>query len=127
MNALRLGACVALAFLFGDMFGSLGVPSAVSVSSRVELLSYSSIVISMMSLMKTLDMVGREQRGLERERARRQYGALEYLLAKLVAELPLDALYAGASVLRALLAHIIERMVQGISVTTPWMVLWKHY
>ena len=95
INGLRLGACFTLAFLFADMFGSLGAASAASVSSRVELLSYASIVISMMSLMKTLDVVGREQRALERERSRRQYGSFEYLLAKLAAELPLDALYAG--------------------------------
>lgn len=95
-NGLRLGACVTLALLFGDMFGKLGLPSAASVSSRVELLSYASIVMSMMALMKTLDALGREQRALERERSRRQYGSLEYLLAKMVAELPFDALFAGA-------------------------------
>jgi ABC-type multidrug transport system ATPase subunit len=51
-NGLRLGACLTLALLFGDMFGALGQPSAASVSSRVELLSYASIVMSMMALMK---------------------------------------------------------------------------
>ena len=49
----------------------------------------------MMSVMKTLDMLGRERIVVGRERARGLYGASEYVLAKFVTELPLDAAFAA--------------------------------
>ena len=60
------------------------------------MLSFGAINMAMMALMKTLDLLGRERHVVHRERSRRQYGGAEYLLAKLVAELPLDASFAAA-------------------------------
>jgi hypothetical protein len=47
--------------------------------------------MSMMALMKTLDVFGRERIVVAREHARGRYDAMEYVLAKLITELPLDA------------------------------------
>lgn len=47
--------------------------------------------MSMMALMKTLDVFGRERLVVAREYARGRYDAMEYVLAKLITELPLDA------------------------------------
>ena len=49
-----------------------------------------------MALVKSLDLIARERNTVGRERARGQYGAAEYIGAKLLAELPLDAAVAGA-------------------------------
>lgn len=53
--------------------------------------SFASITMSMMALMKTLDVFGRERIVVAREHARGRYDAMEYVLAKLITELPLDA------------------------------------
>ena len=58
-----------LAMVFGEIFGRLGAPTAAQIAERVALLSYASINMAMMSLMKTLDLLGRERRVVERERA----------------------------------------------------------
>ena len=95
-NGLRLAVSGGLALVFGEIYGSFSTPSAATVAERVAVLSFGAINMAMMSLMKTLDLLGRERAVVHRERSRRQYGGAEYLLAKLVAELPLDAAYAGA-------------------------------
>ena len=46
-----------------------------------------------MALVKSLDLIARERNTVGRERARGQYGAAEYVGAKLLAELPLDAAF----------------------------------
>jgi len=51
--------------------------------------------LSMMALMKTLDLFGREMTVVARERMRKQYSSLEYLLSKALAELPIDASFAA--------------------------------
>lgn len=95
INGIRLGVSTGLAFVFGEIFGRLGLPTALSVAERVALLSYAAITMSMMALMKTLDVLGRERLVVARESARGLYGAFEYVVAKLVTELPLDAAYAA--------------------------------
>jgi len=50
--------------------------------------------LSMMALMKTLDLFGREIAVVTRERMRKQYSSFEYLLSKALAELPIDAFFS---------------------------------
>jgi ABC-type multidrug transport system permease subunit len=49
----------------------------------------------MMALMKTIQLFAKEKPVVQREQQRNQYTSLEYLLAKCMAELPLDAMFAG--------------------------------
>ena len=95
VNGLRLAASAGLALLFGEIFGSVGAPTASSVAERIALLSYASINMAMMALMKTLDLFGRERGVIQRERGRGQYSETEYVLAKLLTELPIDAAFAA--------------------------------
>lgn len=50
---------------------------------------------SMMALMKTIDLFAREKPVVQREQQRHQYTSLEYLLAKTIAEIPLDTVFAA--------------------------------
>ena len=50
--------------------------------------------MSIMSMMKTLDLFAKERRVVMREQMRRSYSPIEYLLAKVVAEMPLDSLFS---------------------------------
>ena len=63
VNGLRLGACGILSFIFSAIFGEnlKGEPTAKSVADRTALLSYAVINMAMMSLMKTLDLFGKEK------------------------------------------------------------------
>ena len=94
-NGLRLSISGGLALIFGEIFGRLGAPTAASLSERIALLSYASINMAMMSLMKTLDLLGRERPVVRHEAARGHYAPAEYVLSKLLAELPLDAAFAA--------------------------------
>jgi len=96
VNSLRLGACGLLSFIFSAIFGEnlKGEPTARSVADRTALLSYAVINMAMMSLMKTLDLFGREKPVVMRERMRGHYGGTEYLVAKVIAEVPLDASFS---------------------------------
>ena len=63
--------------------------------NRTALLSFALINMSMMSLLKLLDLFGREKNVATRERMRHQYSSIEYLLSKVIAEFPLNALFSG--------------------------------
>ena len=95
VNSLRLAVSSGLALVFGELFGRFGPPTPSQLAERIALLSYASINMAMMSLMKTLDLLGREKHVVDRERARGQYGSFEYVIAKMVTELPLDASFAA--------------------------------
>jgi ABC-2 type transporter len=97
INALRLVASIGNALLFSKIFGSIqkGFVSAKSVADRTALLSFGVINMSMMALMKTIDLFAREKPVVMREQQRRQYTSLEYLLSKALAELPLDTLFSA--------------------------------
>ena len=58
----------------------------------------------MMVLMKTLDLFATERSVVMREQLRRRYYSFEYILAKVVAEIPFDATFSlvVAAVLKAL-------------------------
>jgi len=98
VNGLRLGACGILSFIFSAIFGEnlKGEPTARSVADRTALLSYAVINMAMMSLMKTLDLFGKEKPVVMRERMRGHYGGTEYLVAKVIAEVPLDVSFSIA-------------------------------
>ena len=48
----------------------------------------------MMTLMKTIDLFAKEKPVVNREQERGQYSSLEYLLAKTIAEIPMDTIFA---------------------------------
>jgi hypothetical protein len=59
------------------------------------MLTFGIINMSMMALMKTIDLFAKEKPVVQREQQRRQYTSLEYLLSKSFAEMPLDAVFAA--------------------------------
>lgn len=99
VNILRLAASAGNALLFSQIFDTLrqkGKPTSKSVADRTALLSYGVINMTMMALMKTIDLFSKEKVVVQREKhLRRQYNSLEYLLSKVVAELPLDTCFAA--------------------------------
>jgi len=97
VNMIRIVGSVGQAFLFSGIFKRVrdGVPIAQGIADRTALLTFSAINMSMMALMKTLDLFGREMTVVARERMRKQYSSLEYLLSKALAELPIDASFAA--------------------------------
>ena len=86
-NGLRLAVSGGLALVFGEIYGSFGgngavgagagarPASAATVAERVAVLSFGAINMAMMSLMKTLDLLGREAPVVQRERSRAQYAS----------------------------------------------------
>jgi len=48
-----------------------------------------------MALMKTVELFAKEKPVVQREQQRHQYTSLEYLLAKAIAEIPLDTVFAA--------------------------------
>ena len=50
---------------------------------------------SMMALMKTIDLFAKEKPVVHREQQRNQYTNLEYLMAKTIAEIPIDTVFAA--------------------------------
>jgi ABC-type multidrug transport system ATPase subunit len=96
-NIFRLGAGVVNALLLTAIFPSVreATPTAKSLADRVALLSFGAINLCMMAYMKAVDLFGKELPVVRREQQRRQYASLEYLLAKVLAEIPLDATFAA--------------------------------
>eukprot|EP00568_Trieres_chinensis_P019755 CAMPEP_0183318106 /NCGR_PEP_ID=MMETSP0160_2-20130417/59750_1 /TAXON_ID=2839 ORGANISM="Odontella Sinensis, Strain Grunow 1884" /NCGR_SAMPLE_ID=MMETSP0160_2 /ASSEMBLY_ACC=CAM_ASM_000250 /LENGTH=183 /DNA_ID=CAMNT_0025484281 /DNA_START=59 /DNA_END=606 /DNA_ORIENTATION=+ len=98
INLLRLLTVAGEAVLFAELFDSCkpGRDVARSVADRTALLSFGVINVVMMGVMKTLYVFGNEREVVARERQRNQYKAIEYLLSKAAAELPLDAAFSAA-------------------------------
>lgn len=96
LNILRLGASVGQSFLFAQIFKTVskGIPTGKSVADRTALLSFGVINMCMLALMKAMELFSKEKGVVTRERMRKQYTGLEYLLSKIIAEFPLDALFA---------------------------------
>jgi hypothetical protein len=97
VNILRLFVSVGNAFLFTNVFKSIkkGMFTAKSVADRTALLTFGVINMTMMALMKTIDLFAREKPVVRREQQRNQYSSLEYLLSKSIAEIPLDTVFAA--------------------------------
>jgi ABC-type multidrug transport system ATPase subunit len=104
VNLFRLVASALNALLLAEIFPTVRgpIPMVNSVADRVALLSFGAICLCMMAYMKTADLFAKEKPVVQREQTRHQYSALEYLAAKALAEMPLDACFAAvmASVLK---------------------------
>lgn len=104
VNMFRLVASSLNAILLAEIFPTVRgpIPSVNSVADRVALLSFGAICLCMTAYMKTADLFAKERPVVQREQTRHQYSALEYLAAKVFAEMPLDACFAAffASVLK---------------------------
>jgi hypothetical protein len=105
VNMFRLVASSLNAVLLAEIFPTVRgpIPTVNSVADRVALLSFGAICLCMTAYMKTADLFAKEKPVVQREQTRHQYSALEYLAAKVVAEMPLDAVFAAvfATVLKA--------------------------
>ena len=97
VNLLRLAASGGNAYLFSHIFKSIqkGIFSAKSVADRTAILTFGIINMSMMSLMKTIDLFAKEKPIVQREQQRQQYTSFEYLLSKTLAEIPLDTVFSA--------------------------------
>ena len=96
VNLIRAIASFGLAGLFSELFSNVkkGSSLAKSVADRTALLSFGVINMAMLSLMKTLNLFGKERAVISREQTRRQYSSFEYLLSKAIGEIPLDVVYS---------------------------------
>jgi len=117
---IRLGASVMQAFLFASIFTSVRNDKSLtrSIADRVALLTYGVINMSIMALMKTLDLFAKERSVVMREQMRSNYSSLEYLLAKMFAEIPLDSFFA------LVFATILKRLT---GLRTSMLTLIKTY
>ena len=97
VNILRLLASAGNAYLFTNIFKSIkkGIFTCKSVADRTAMLTFGIINMSMMALMKTIDLFAKEKPVVQREQQRCQYSSLEYLMSKSLAEIPLDTVFAG--------------------------------
>lgn len=68
-----------------------------SVSDRIMILTNAVVNISLLSMIKTLQLFKRERSVVSRERLQRQYYASEYLFGKLFAEIPWDIAVSSVS------------------------------
>ncbi|GKY94789.1 hypothetical protein MPSEU_000444100 [Mayamaea pseudoterrestris] len=96
INAFRLVASAGNAMLLAQIFPTVRgkIATANSVADRVALLSFGAINMCMLAFMKTVELFAKEKPVIQREQRRNQYTALEYLVAKGLAELPLDIGFA---------------------------------
>jgi hypothetical protein len=106
VNLMRLVGSAGNAVLFTHIFKSIkkGAFTAKSVADRTALLTFGIINMSMMALMKTIDLFAKEKPVVHREQQRQQYTSFEYLISKALAEMPLDAGFAAVftTVLKAM-------------------------
>jgi len=93
---IRLVASMSQAVLFASIFTSVRDDKSLtkSIADRVALLTYGVINMSILALMKSLDLFAKERGVVTREYMRSSYSSIEYLLAKVLAEIPLDTSFA---------------------------------
>ncbi|GMH35135.1 hypothetical protein BSKO_03003 [Bryopsis sp. KO-2023] len=91
----RLGVNLNSAIIFGLMYFRLKLTSA-TVQDRLGLLQVSAINTAMASVTKMLNVFPPERTIVTRERAKNSYGVFPYFLAKLIAEVPIGALFPAA-------------------------------
>lgn len=99
-NTVRIGVSALLAGIIGSIFGKSGGPGPLTsqaISDKVTLIAHSSINVGMLSMIKALQLFKKERAIINRERSQGRYTAFEYLVAKLTAELPLDAFIGAVS------------------------------
>ncbi len=98
VNVLRGTTSLLLAKLFSELFGRVkkGESLAKGVADRPALLSFSVINMTMMSMMKTINLFGKEKSVVIREQTRRHYTSFDYLVSKSIAEIPLDIFFSAS-------------------------------
>lgn len=95
-NVVRILVSGVLAAVIGQLYGRQDnnlYPE--SVSDRVNIVAQAAINVGMLSMIKALQLFKREKPIIDRERLSNQYSSLEYLLAKLSSEMPMDAAVAS--------------------------------
>jgi len=97
VNIVRFGVSSLLAMVVGTVYGKMAGPliDEDSIGDRITIIAQAAIQVSMLAMLKTLQLFKRERVVVSREIATRQYGSLEYLISKSFAELPIDALVAA--------------------------------
>lgn len=91
-NKARLGVNLNSAIVFGLIFFRLKLVSA-TVQDRLGLLQVTAVNAAMASVTKMLNVFPPERTIVTRERAKGSYGVLPYFLAKIMAEVPIGALF----------------------------------
>lgn len=97
-NVVRLVVSGVLAVIVGSVYGKATGNRDITLSSasaRINILAQAVVNVGMMSVVKTLQILKREKVIVDRERQSSQYSAMEYLLAKSMVELPVDAIFAS--------------------------------
>ena len=96
LNGFRLVASIGTALLLAQIFPSItkGPPSSRSVTDRICLLSFGSINMFLIAIMKTIGIFSKEKPVVHRERSRNDYTNFEYILSKAFVETPMDMLFA---------------------------------
>ncbi|KAL3139516.1 hypothetical protein ABBQ38_003839 [Trebouxia sp. C0009 RCD-2024] len=90
----RTIANVSAALIFGSIFNRMKL-SQTAIQDRLGLLQVAAINTAMGSLVKTCTTFPQERTIVTRERSKRSYEVGPYFLAKLLAELPIGALFPG--------------------------------
>lgn len=96
LNFFRLIASVGNAMLLAGIFPTVRgpVPLVNSIADRVALLSFGAINLCMLAYMKAVTLFAQERPIIRREQTREQYSVAEYLIAKVLAEMPLDSIFS---------------------------------
>ena len=96
MHALRLFATAGLGAVLGRRYrGDGNILSVDGCADRVAMLSFAAISTAVLGVTRSLDLFAKERPVVARETERGSYGGAEYVLAKALAELPLDAFFAA--------------------------------
>eukprot|EP00173_Palmaria_palmata_P004296 Plantae.Rhodophyta-Palmaria_palmata.ctg555.p1 GENE.Plantae.Rhodophyta-Palmaria_palmata.ctg555~~Plantae.Rhodophyta-Palmaria_palmata.ctg555.p1 ORF type:complete len:384 (-),score=62.38 Plantae.Rhodophyta-Palmaria_palmata.ctg555:1248-2264(-) len=91
-NKARVMSSVMSALLFGCIYWKMGYTQS-TIQDRLGLLQVCCINSSMSALVKTLQVFGSEREIVSRERARGAYNLFPYFSSKLMAELPISAIF----------------------------------
>ncbi|CAM0878842.1 unnamed protein product [Alopecurus aequalis] len=91
-NKVRARMSVASAIIFGSVFWRMG-KTQTSIQDRMGLLQVAAINTAMAALTKTVGVFPKERAIVDRERAKGSYALGPYLSSKLLAEIPIGAVF----------------------------------
>lgn len=91
-NKARIMSSVMSALLFGCIYWKIGYTQS-TIQDRLGLLQVCCINSAMSALVKTLQVFGSEREIVSREQARGAYNLFPYFSSKLMAELPISAIF----------------------------------
>ena len=96
VHALRLFATAGLGAVLGHRYrGDDATLTVNGCADRVAMLSFAAISTAVLGVTRSLDLFAKERPVVARETERGSYGGAEYVVAKALAELPLDAVFAA--------------------------------